>query len=103
MPGLASARTIEAARDGRDAWRAARLAKGVAPTGNLALVETRWLEPGQRQSPEEALAGAPATVTATTLSRLDIDTGEPEHGTRLWHAKSPAIQNFVTIDVYPFN
>jgi hypothetical protein len=103
MPALSSARTIEAARAGWDAWRAARLAAVVAPTGNLALVETRWLSPGENQSPDEALAGAPASVTATTLQRLDIDTGEPERGIRLWDADSPAIRHFVTIDAYPFN
>lgn len=103
MPGLASAQTIEAARAGWDAWRAARSAAVVAPTGNLALIETRWLEPGRSQSPEEALAGLPPTVTATTLSRLNIDTGEPEHGIRLWDSNSPAIQNFVAIDAFPFN
>jgi hypothetical protein len=99
MPALASPRTIDAARAGWDAWRAARLAAVVAPTGNLALVETRWLEPGQTRS----LDAAPASVTATTLERLNIDTGEPERGIRLWDANSPAIQHFVTTDAFPFN
>jgi uncharacterized protein (DUF1684 family) len=107
MPVLASARTIEAARAGWDAWRAARLASVTAPTGNLTLVETRWLAPGQGQSPAAALAearaGAPAGVTATALERTDLDTGEPQHGIRLWDANSPAIRHFARIDVFPFN
>ncbi|GAA5187049.1 hypothetical protein GCM10023322_34520 [Rugosimonospora acidiphila] len=103
MPALAAARTIEAARAGWDAWRASRLAAVVQPTGNLALIETRWFEADTSQSPQEALVGAAPSVTATTLSRLNIDTGEPERGIRLWDANSPAIQHFVTIDAFGFN
>jgi uncharacterized protein (DUF1684 family) len=103
MPPLVSDRTIESARAGWDAWRADRLSSVVAPTGNLALTETRWLEPGQLPSPEEALVGQPATVTATKLARRAIGTGRPEHGIRLWDAESPAIRHFITITAFPFD
>jgi uncharacterized protein (DUF1684 family) len=103
MPQLASGQTIESARADWETWRADRLAGIVAPTGNLSLVETRWLEPDDQQSPQDALAGQPPTVTATALDRRDINTGQPEHAIRLWDAQSPAIQHFVTIDAFPFN
>lgn len=85
------------------AWRASRLASVTAPTGNLALIETRWLPAGDETTPEEALAGHPATVTATELTRRDLETGEPERGIRLWDAQSPAILAFETITAFPFD
>jgi uncharacterized protein (DUF1684 family) len=103
MPTLASARAIDSARAGWDAWRASRLASVVAPTGNLALIETRWAEAGETESPEQALAGRPGSVTAATLRRGNINTGEVERGIRLWDANAPAIRHFDTIEVYPFN
>jgi len=99
----ASADTIERARDGWDAWRASRLASVTAPTGNLALIETRWLAPGDETTLEDALAGQPETVIATELTRRNLETGEPERGIRLWDAQSPAIRDFETIDVFPFD
>lgn len=99
----ASAETIDRAREGWEAWRASRLAAVTAPTGNLALIETRWLASGDETTPEEALAGQPDTVTATELTRRSLETGEPERGIRLWDAQSPAIRDFETIDVFPFN
>jgi uncharacterized protein (DUF1684 family) len=74
-----------------------------APTGNLALIETRWLQDADPTTPEEALAGHPATVTATELTRRSLETGEVERGIRLWDAASPAIRDFETIDVFPFD
>ncbi|MEZ0074596.1 DUF1684 domain-containing protein [Planotetraspora sp. GP83] len=103
MPDLASAPTIESARAGWDAWRASRIASVTAPTGNLALIETRWLPQAAEQTLEDALAGQPDSVTATRLERRHIGTGRPERGIRLWDAKSPAIRHFETIDVFPFN
>ncbi|NUU06002.1 DUF1684 domain-containing protein [Leifsonia sp. C5G2] len=99
----ASAETIERAREGWDAWRASRLAGVTAATGNLALIETRWLQPGDETTPEQALAGHPETVIATELTRLNLETGEPERGIRLWDAQSPALRDFETIDVFPFD
>ncbi len=103
MPSLASAPTIESARAGWDSWRAGRLSSVAAPTGNLSLIETRWLGPAPQPSTADALAGQPDTVTVSTLQRRDIDTGAPEHGIRLWDANSPAIQHFVTTTAFPFN
>jgi uncharacterized protein (DUF1684 family) len=103
MSPRASAAAIEAARAGWDAWRAERLASVTSPTGNLALVETRWLGPDDDRSLEAALAGQPDSVTATRIERSHIETGEPEYGIRLWDAKAPAIRDFVTIDVFPFD
>ena len=100
---LASESTIEAAQNGYPDWRAWRLASVAAPTGNLALIETRWLPDGDETTPEQALAGHPATVTATELSRRNLDTGAPERGIRLWDAASPAIRAFETIDAFPFD
>ncbi|MGW3956955.1 DUF1684 domain-containing protein [Streptomyces sp. NPDC004752] len=85
------------------AWRAERLRALTAPTGNLALVETRWLPAGERPDAERARAGRPDTVTVTTLRRTDLVTGEPEHGLRLWDADSPAIRRFDRVDAFPYD
>ena len=102
-PSTASPASVDAARAGYDAWRQARLSSVVGPTGNLALIETRWLAAGDTTTAEEALAGQPETVTATELSRRNLETGEPERGIRLWDAASPAIRAFETIDAFPFD
>ncbi|WP_431220488.1 DUF1684 domain-containing protein [Leifsonia xyli] len=99
----ASPETIERARAGWDAWRQRRLNGVTAATGNLALIETRWLPAGDTTTPQDALAGHPETVTATALSRRSLETGEVERGIRLWDADSPAIRDFETIDVFPFD
>lgn len=85
------------------AWREERLAALVAPQGNLALVETRWLPDGAQLSASDALHGQPATVTATVLQRRNLDTGAPEHGVRLWDAASPAIRAFDTVPVFDYD
>ncbi|MCU1444517.1 DUF1684 domain-containing protein [Cryobacterium sp.] len=86
-------------------WHAARFRAVTSATGNLALVETRWLPAGTDPAAEfaTALAAAPATVTVTTLSRRNVDTGEPEHGLRFWDSASPAIQAFDTISAFDYN
>src|SRR5690348_15319559 len=98
----ASAETVERAREGWDAWRASRLTSVTGPTGNLALIETRWLAAGDETTAEQALADQPESVTATELTRTSLETGEPERGVRLWDAQSPAIRDFEAIDVFPF-
>jgi uncharacterized protein (DUF1684 family) len=98
-----AASVVSLARAGYDEWREGRLASVASPTGNLALIETRWLAPGDGTTPAEALAGQPATVTATALTRRSLETGELEHGIRLWDAESPAIRAFATIDAFPFD
>jgi uncharacterized protein (DUF1684 family) len=87
------------------AWRSARLAAVTSATGNLSLVETRWLPAGVDPAAAfaEATAQAPATVTVTALKRSNLDTGEPEHGLRFWDAAAPAIQAFDTISAFPYD
>lgn len=100
---LASASTIDEARSGHQAWRESRLASVASATGNLSLIETRWLPQGDETTAQDALAGLPETVTATELTRSNLDTGEPERGVRLWDANSPAIQAFETVTAFPFD
>ena len=94
-----------AAPDSYRDWRAGRLAAVTSATGNLALVETRWLPAGTDHAAEfeRATAEAPATVTVTALTRSNLDTGEPEHGLRLWDSASPAIQAFDTIPAFDYD
>ncbi|GAA0449555.1 hypothetical protein Ade02nite_58560 [Paractinoplanes deccanensis] len=80
------------------AWREDRERKVTAPTGNLALIETRW----GTDDPAAALVGQAPTVTASTLVRRDLITGIEQHGVRLWDAESEAIKNFKGIDAYPY-
>jgi uncharacterized protein (DUF1684 family) len=86
-------------------WRSARQRSVASPTGNLALVETRWLPAGADPAEEFARATAVSaeTVTVTSLTRRNLDTGEPEHGLRFWDAASPAIQAFDTISAFDYN
>ncbi len=81
-------------------WHEQRLSALVAPQGNLALIETRWLLNGGHPNVEEALREQPDTVTATLLERSNLDTGAPEYGVRLWDADSPAIQAFTGVPVF---
>jgi uncharacterized protein (DUF1684 family) len=91
-PFLTSSRSD--ARAAHAEWRESRLAAVTSATGNLSLVETRWLP---------ADADAPATVTVTSLERRNLDTGEPEFGLRFWDAASPAIAAFDTISAFDFD
>lgn len=86
-----------------EAWRAERRRSITSPSGNLALVETRWAPAGERPDLDAARAGQPENVTVTTVQRTDLVTGEPEHGLRFWDAQSPAIQNFERTDVFPYD
>lgn len=83
------------------AWRARRLASVTAPTGQLALIETRWAPP--EISVEEALIGKPATVIAVRQERTDFDGNVIATGVRLWDSNSPGIQAFDTIETYDFD
>lgn len=100
---LASASTIDEARAGHQAWRERRISSVASATGNLSLIETRWLPQGDETTAQDALAGHPDSVTATELTRTDLETGEPERGIRLWDANSPAIQAFETLTAFPFD
>jgi uncharacterized protein (DUF1684 family) len=86
-----------------DDWCAGRRRALTSPTGNLALVETRWLPAGELPDQEAARAGQPDTVTVTTVRRTDLVTGEPEHGLRFWDADAPAVRAFDRVDVFPYD
>ncbi|MFJ9582228.1 DUF1684 domain-containing protein [Streptomyces acidicola] len=89
--------------DAWQAWRAERHRSVTSPTGNLALVETRWLPAGERPDLDAARAGQPETVSVTTVERTDLVTGEPEYGLRFWDARSPAIRHFERTDAFPYD
>lgn len=82
-------------------WQAERRASVTSPTGNLALIETRWT--GDRPDLDAVQSTAPATVTVTPIERTNIDTGEAEHGLRVWDADAPAIRAFDRIDTYAYD
>ncbi|MGW5938182.1 DUF1684 domain-containing protein [Streptomyces celluloflavus] len=97
MPDIASASAPW------EAWRTERHRSVTAPTGNLALVETRWLPAGERPDLDAARTGQRESVTVTTVARTGMITGEAEHGLRFWDAASPAIGHFVRTDAFPYD
>lgn len=92
---------IMSAREDHARWHAARERAATGPTGNLALVETRWT--GARADLDAARATAAPTVQVTEIERTDIETGHPQHGLRFWDAASPAIGAFERIDAYDYD
>ncbi|MDA3146959.1 DUF1684 domain-containing protein [Leucobacter sp. UCMA 4100] len=94
---------IEQSREGHDAWHSERAAAVTGPTGNLALVETRWFGAGETVDVEAEQASAPEGVTVTSLARRSLSTGEAEHGLRRWDANSAAIRAFNGISAFAFN
>lgn len=84
------------------AWRAQRHAAVTAPTGNLALIETRWTG-AERPDIAAVQAEAPASVTVTPIQRTEISTGTAEYGLRVWDADAPAIRAFDRIDAYDYD
>ena len=101
-PSEPAVSTIADAPAAHAAWRSSRLNAVTSATGNLALIETRWLASGTAPAEEfaRAVAAAPSTVTVTTLSRTNLDTGEPEHGLRFWDSESAAIRAFDTVSAF---
>ncbi len=91
-----------AAVDRWTAWIETRLAGLTAPLGNLALIETRWYEPGTSVPQGDLVAGSD-TVTVTTLRRTDLDSGLPQEGIRRWDSGSEAIRAFDGVDRYPYD
>jgi uncharacterized protein (DUF1684 family) len=98
-----SAHPEAAARDLHEEWHRSRLAALTAPQGNLALIETRWYEPGTSIPQADLDAAGGASVTVTTLERTDLDTGLPQHGLRRWDAASPANGAFEGVDVFDYD
>jgi len=84
-------------------WRRWRNASVVAPQGNLALIETRWYDPGAEIPPADLEEAAGGTISVTTLSRTDLDTGLPQQGLRRWDSASEAIRAFEGIDCYEYD
>ncbi len=82
-------------------WQAERRAAVTSATGNLALIETRWT--GERPDLEAEQRAAADTVTVTPIERTNIETGEAEHGLRVWDADAPAIRVFDRIDTYEYD
>ncbi|KAA9134535.1 DUF1684 domain-containing protein [Microbacterium caowuchunii] len=82
-------------------WRAERFAAVAAPTGNLALIETRWT--GEHPDLEAAQAEAGPGRTVTPIQRTTSPDGHIEYGLRVWDADSPAIRAFDRIATYPFD
>ncbi|MFF3500365.1 DUF1684 domain-containing protein [Streptomyces sp. NPDC003247] len=103
VPEPATAPSSTDAAERWNAWCAGRRTALTAPTGNLALVETRWLPAGELPDVDAARAGLPDTVTVTTVSRTDLVTGAPEHGLRFWDAAAPAVEAFERVDVFPYD
>lgn len=95
--------TLTPARAAHDAWRRDRRAAVAAPTGNLALIETRWLPGGERPDLDVARQSAAASVSVTSLKRRNIDTGADEYGLRFWDAASPAIRAFDTVTAFDYD
>ena len=83
-------------------WRDQRARAVTSATGNLALVETRWTGVTRPDVDAERAAAGPS-VTVTELSRVSIDTGEPEYGLRRWDADSAAIRAFDRIDAFAYD
>ncbi|MBL3678222.1 DUF1684 domain-containing protein [Leucobacter chromiireducens] len=102
MSDAALTEAIAASRDTHDAWREDRAAAVTGPTGNLSLVETRWLPAGEVPDTAAEQAAAGEGITVTALARTNIDTGETEHGVRVWDAASPAIRAFDRITAFDF-
>lgn len=75
----------------------------MSPRGNLALIETRWYDAGVEIPPSELADAAGGTVTVTTLSRTDLDTGLEQQGLRRWDSQSDAIRAFEGVDAYDYD
>ncbi|MBO0985716.1 DUF1684 domain-containing protein [Rathayibacter sp. SD072] len=102
-PSRASIDTTESARAGWESWLARRAERVTGPRGDLALVETRWLDPGESVDDEAALAGYGPTATLTRMRRPSLDAGEEEYGYRVWDAASEGIRSFDAIETFPFD
>lgn len=91
------------ARLAHEEWHRSRLTALRAPQGNLALIETRWYEPGAAIPEPDLEAAADGSITVTTLERTDLDTGLPQRGLRRWDGASPANRAFEGVDVFDYD
>ncbi|UCR89146.1 DUF1684 domain-containing protein [Mycetocola spongiae] len=93
-----------AAERAQQAWHRARTEYVSGPQGALSLVFTHWGTAGEAPVAEDiARAEWPAAAKFTRLERSNIDTGETEHGYRIWDTQSPAHRAFRGIDSYGYN
>lgn len=88
-------------REDHTHWQAERRAAVTSATGNLALIETRWT--GEAPDLDAEQRAAADTVTVTPVERTNIETGQAEHGLRVWDADAPAIRAFDRIDTYDYD
>ena len=93
----------EQGRTSHDEWRRQRQESLTAPTGNLALIETRWYAPGTEIPAEDLTDAGSDTVTVTTLTRTDLDSGLPQQGLRRWDSASEAIRAFEGVATYDYD
>lgn len=84
-------------------WKLGRETSVTNAQGNLALVQTNWLNPEETYSKEIILADQPVTVSLTDLERKDYSGNLVARGYRLWDSASEAIQAFHSIETYDFN
>lgn len=95
---------LDDARAASKRWHDERHAFVTSPLGNLALVLTHWSPAGDEPvSDEQARAGHPVDAVLTRLTRADIDTGETQHGYRIWQTDSPANLAFEGIESYEYD
>lgn len=86
-----------------NAWRKKRASSVTSAQGNLALIQTTWLNEGETFESKNALLDQPETVIATDLERKEFDGKVVGHGYRLWDSQSPAIKSFKEISAFSFN
>lgn len=85
------------------AWVEDRHKAVTAAQGNLALVQTTWLNDGETFSKEDVLSNQPSSVALTDLEKKNFYGVVEARGYRLWDSASPSIQNFSHIETYEFN
>jgi uncharacterized protein (DUF1684 family) len=91
------------ARASHDEWRRQRQESLTSASGNLALIETRWYDPGTEIPAGDLERAAGGTITVSTLARTDLDSGLPQQGLRRWDSASPAIRAFQGVDAYDYD
>jgi uncharacterized protein (DUF1684 family) len=84
-------------------WVESRQKAVTSAQGNLALVQTTWLNEGETYSKEDVLSNLSATVALTDLEKKNFNGQVEARGYRLWDSASPSIQNFSHIETYEFN